>query len=68
MLENSDKIIILMRSQERKKYLPNYFKRFSKKTTCWDIIDMRHTKSVSARHKRTEKIRYLVKNLVEKIS
>ncbi len=67
MLEDADKIVILMRKSERKKYLPDYFKKFYHKTLFWGIVDMRHTKSVDARRKRTERIRALVKNLVENL-
>lgn len=67
MLADADKIIVLMREKERREYLPKYFKKFSGKTAFWNVIDMRHTKSIDARRKRIAKIRDLVKELVQEL-
>lgn len=67
MLEEADKIIVLMGEPERKRYLPQYFKKFGNKTVFWDVVDMRHTKSVDALRKRTAKIKGMVEALVKEL-
>ncbi len=65
MLRSFDKVVVLMPLEERRKYLPDYFRKFYKKIVFWDIVDLRDTKSANARKERAEKIRLLVKQLID---